>query len=748
VMPIVGCFDVHTGGDAAFCIADVAGEIGTVMHIAGRTFKPLIRLGDKSRLWSSPPNLLMGPRKQNAKWFSGQNGELTLFERQVLASYNTVATGQYRQHRGMFQRVPGADPVVDSTHELVRVDSFDNVLVRNISTTQTPDFRWWNPHDQKPYGPRLSALAPVASAEAQTFTTTQRTLLPGQFPGAVQLNEVGEHGYDLSVTAERNIRVVRRSRTLTDVIIDDVSYRFDDTSQNGMIRKLELEPPMARLDQLDEQPMHCAVKRELTEVSCTGALVLLSTTRPATEPAQAPFLLGEQASHAFMTRRFRPVLRFAQLRGHARPQGSHLLVDDGKISTWIDETLPGKGRHSAQMTGRKILAAVPAEIALHLGITTPLTYRSTVSGRLMKDQTLGLPDNLDDAWRARINQELPVVQLDSICKTINDQRELRAVRLSLDDGNYIAVEADSGQFYKAKAHPGDAQLQFSRMTSDTEIDAYLKFSEGYRLGAGRRTLNKDMDNIARMLFELQSPGVDMERVYRPYSSIMENYAKNILTNEDALENFVTLTKSSISNFKQMAGVDPVMRQHVASVLDALLPATVSKHPWLPVPATDLPLKTTGENIRKHLNSTNLAFLLIETQDAKHHVYYALAGGKRGKNLTLRAPAAPEGSAMTFIDARERMSGQAPDPVFTSLPVIRTAKKLKIRQHDRYLDAERLIATAFKQDMSGDVAVTKIHFFTLMDTCNSCGGFVMPRLKLDFPKADFSVSYILPYTPPS
>jgi hypothetical protein len=51
-------------------------------------------------------------------------------------------------------------------------------------------------------------------------------------------------------------------------------------------------------------------------------------------------------------------------------------------------------------------------------------------------------------------------------------------------------------------------------------------------------------------------------------------------------------------------------------------------------------------------------------------------------------------------------------------------------------------------MPAGAAITRMHFFTLMDTCNSCGGFVLPRLKLDYPQADFSVSYILPYTPPS
>ncbi|SEJ41888.1 deaminase domain-containing protein [Pseudomonas sp. NFR16] len=748
VVPIVGCFDVNTGGEALSCVTDVVGEAGTVMNIAGRTLKPLIKLGNKAQLWVPHPATPARPRQQNVKWFTGREAERASIEQRVHAARASVVAGKFIQRSGMFQRIPDTEAIADSALMLAKVDNVNQVLVRNISDAQTPDYRWCNPLDQKPYGPLLYREPAAAMDAPAVFITTQKHLLPGQFPGAVHLNEIAGHGHDLSVTSNRNIHVARRGQTITDLIIDDVSYRFDDQKPSGLLRKIELEPSDAGLGQWEKVPVHCVIRRGLQQASCSGALVLLSTTRPAIDPALEPLKLGEQASHAFMTRRFRPALRFTPIRGQATPQETHLLVDDGKVSTWVDDVPVKVGATKAKSTRRKALAALPEETALHMGIAAPLEYRPTVKGRLMKDQTLGLPDNLNAAWRVRINQELPVVQLDSICRTVKDQRELRAIRLTLEDVPYLAVEADTGQFYKATERPGNAQLTFERITSDAEIDAYLSLSEGYRLGAGRRTLGQDMDNIARMLFELESPGVDMQLSYRPYSSIMEGYARNILTQEHALENFVALTKSSIANFKQLAATEPLTRQHIATVLDMLLPASAAKHPWTPVPVAAIGLMTTGEMIRKHLNTTNLAFLLAQTSDGKRHVFYALAGGKRGKGLTLRVPEPHENGSVRFVDARERMSGQAPDTAFTSLPVLRTAKKLKIREHDRYLDAERLIVTAFKQDMPADTVVTHIHFFTLMDTCNSCGGFVLPRLKLDYPKADFSVSYILPYTAPT
>jgi hypothetical protein len=743
VIPAVGCFDAHTGTDAATCVADVVGDVGTVVTVAGRTLKPLIKLAGKARPRANDLLTLLSPRKQNAKWFADRTIARRQFEQQVFASGDVIASGKYASNRGMFQPLADNDLTRTATQRAVTVDGVDNVLVHNVSTADYADYRWLNPNDLKPYGPRLSAVDSTDASVARRFASTQTRLLPGQFPGAVQLNEVSEHGYDLSVTADRNIRVVRRDATVTDLIIDEVTYRFDDALESGVLRKVELDLPEARLSSLDEMPVPCRVKRGITEDSCAGALTLLSSPIAVSEPSH-----GEHASHAFMTRRFRPAIKRSTRRGQTRPQETHLLVDDGKICTWIDETLPGRDGLGTQKTGKKILAAVADEQARHLGLATPPQYRTVVSGRVMKDQTLGLPDDFTGTWRDYINRELPVVQLDSICKTINDQRELRGVRVKLDGEHCLAIEADTGQFYKAPAQLNDGPLQFTRMTSNSDIDEYLNISEAYRLGTSRRTLSRDMKNIARMMLEIEGPTLDLETVYPMFASGLESYARAILTDAVALDRFVKITRSIIPDFKQMADVDPIIRQHVAGVLNVLLPATGAKQPWLRVPANDLSLMATGDQIRRHINSTNLAFLLAETSDNKHYVYYALAGGKRGKNLTLRSPVTKDQSSTTFVDAREYMKDQTPDPQFTSLPVIRTAEKLSIREHDRYLDAERLIATAFKQDMRLDTKLTKIHFFTLMDTCNSCGGFVMPRLKLDFPSAEFSVSYILPYTPPT
>jgi hypothetical protein len=41
-------------------------------------------------------------------------------------------------------------------------------------------------------------------------------------------------------------------------------------------------------------------------------------------------------------------------------------------------------------------------------------------------------------------------------------------------------------------------------------------------------------------------------------------------------------------------------------------------------------------------------------------------------------------------------------------------------------------------------VRSIDVFTLFSTCRSCGGYVLPRLRLDYGKASFSVSWLVDY----
>lgn len=163
----------------------------------------------------------------------------------------------------------------------------------------------------------------------------------------------------------------------------------------------------------------------------------------------------------------------------------------------------------------------------------------------------------------------------------------------------------------------------------------------------------------------------------------------------------------------------------------------------------LVLPATANKISRQISGTNLAYMIIETEADERFVYYALSGGEKAKPLKLKLDVADSTEhvieGVTYRDARARMVGRAPDPQFTSLPVVRNADNVIIRDFLRYVDSERLIATIVKEDMEG-TTIRHIQVFTLMDTCRSCGGMVLPRLKLDYPGASFSVTYLKAYLP--
>ncbi|MBX4378047.1 hypothetical protein K4H02_23615, partial [Mycobacterium tuberculosis] len=76
------------------------------------------------------------------------------------------------------------------------------------------------------------------------------------------------------------------------------------------------------------------------------------------------------------------------------------------------------------------------------------------------------------------------------------------------------------------------------------------------------------------------------------------------------------------------------------------------------------------------------------------IYYALSGGKRGRNVQLRQDASL-GDGTRFVDARKAMQGVAPLQTITSLPVVRNLDNLEARPFGREVDSERLIASAME-----------------------------------------------------
>ncbi|MNG97346.1 hypothetical protein D3C79_564570 [compost metagenome] len=150
-------------------------------------------------------------------------------------------------------------------------------------------------------------------------------------------------------------------------------------------------------------------------------------------------------------------------------------------------------------------------------------------------------------------------------------------------------------------------------------------------------------------------------------------------------------------------------------------------------------------LRQHLYPVNLAFASVTLKDHSRVVFFALSGspGRRALHIIPTPRLTP---AVDYVDARQINQFFPPDPRFTELPILRRADFLWTRVHKRHLDAERHIASALNRRLlHRHTEVERIDVFTMLDSCRSCGGFVLPRLRLDYPQAEFSVTWMLDYT---
>ncbi|HEY0285518.1 MAG TPA: deaminase domain-containing protein, partial [Pseudomonas sp.] len=296
------------------------------------------------------------------------------------------------------------------------------------------------------------------------------------------------------------------------------------------------------------------------------------------------------------------------------------------------------------------------------------------------------------------------------------------------------------------------------------INDYLGAAEQYRLVRERPWASGDRQNIARLLFDLldeeekilwnMSWPVEI-RTYDQYvqfcvegkrNELLE-YAGNILCDEDKQKKFVGLARASIPDFHKVGTLSGPDQQQVIEILNQLLPVQGAKAVWTPLTLETIGLPDAAKDIMNQAKGANLSYMLVETEAGERIVYYSFSGGRRAQFLKLRPEMAPGTDnlidGIIYRDVRALMKDVEPDPWFTSLPVVRDAEHLIVREFGRYLDSERLIATVLRRDMTG-VPLRHIKVFTLMDTCRSCGGFVLPRLKLDFPEARFSVGYLKNY----
>ncbi len=787
IIPFYGCIKdlaagEHSAGVIAGCTLDVAFVLIPFGQFAGSTARIVLRAGEMSVLsiiestGKAVGRLIIGVARQSAVFGVYDLGKaglklsrlgwVQLLEQapELKRLLSSPAALERSLDDGMYLIADSAEhpwqPAREALDKRAMVDGRPSVAVRNIGSPETADFRLLDPEADGVFGPPLTAITDVEPLELSVRSIADR-IEPGHYPAILPVAREADGAIAINVAEHCQVRAIERQDGVFDLVIDQQVYHLDTTAPDVALRKLANSRLSSETGLLNEVENLCRLRRDLIPVPCNNG-VKLATPAPEliAEGSTSPTRSGEYPSQAMSAREF--TLSRVSVEGGATSQAADVFVHEGKFCKWADSP---KASGSASAPGKSVVALSKAERVLFMLPDAPV-YRTQIEGLLCKDSHFGLPGNytLEDArW---IYEHAPVIELGPVAASVEDARQLRGIRLTLNDADWIFVEADSGVIYKAPV-PGDGSLAltFSRVERAEEINEFMRLAEQYRLVRERFGAFIDRDNIARLLFDLRDEAEQAQLRFawgaenvsyddyvtwctaRGEENELLKFAGNILAGEAEQQKFVELARNSIADFRTVAERSIPEQQHIVEVLNKLLPIQGASGEWDVLTLDHLARTDTGATILKHIKGANLAFVQASTESGERIVYYALSGGRKAKAVKLRLDMAESTEqiidGVIYRDARACMASRVPDPAFTSLPVVRNADRLSVREFSRELDSERLIATVLKQDLAS-TRLSHIRVFTLMDACRSCGGFVLPRLKLDFPQAQFSVTYMKEY----
>nr|WP_122315106.1 deaminase domain-containing protein [Pseudomonas cichorii] len=789
VIPFYGCITdlahgEHSVGVIAGCALDVAFALIPAGQFVGSTARIVLKAGEMSVLslfsltGKAVGRLIIGLAEQSALFAVRDMGKLVLkisqpgwarLLEQVPALKKLFASRALLESgisfdKGMY-RVAQQDwhPRLEALDKCALVDGRPGVLVRNVGTPQKVDFRLLDPEADAVFG---KALTPVSQLEPLEFSTLSAAdgISPGHYPALLPLTAKADGLLEFRISRQCDVQVIARREGVFDILVDGQVYQLDAGAADAAMRRLATNRLSSRAVWLEETTL-CRTGRNLVPVPCTTAVKL--TTRmpePVREGSTSPKRTGKYPSHAMDAREF----TLARLSASAADtaQTVDVFVNEGKFCKWAESPEAIASTSTQAPTGKMVVPLAQEERELFSLPEAPV-YLPELDGALSTDGIFGVPDNypLEDA--RFIYAHAPVIDLKAVAQGVNDARTLRGIRMHLADTDWIFVEPDTGVFYKARTPvDGRRELKFARVSNAEEINEYIRLSEQYRLVREHPDAVTDQENIARLLFDLldESERAAWNVSWRSQITTYDAYARwcldkgsnnellefasNILAGEEIQKRFVELARQSIPDFRKVAQRSIPEQQHIVEVLNRLLPVPGSRARWEALSLESITTPRAVRNILRQVKGANLSFAQVYTESGERVVYYALSGGEKAKALNLQLDTTETTEhvldGIIFRDARARMAGRLPDPRFTSLPVVRDASRLVIREFNRHLDSERLIATVLKEDMAS-VRLSHIRFFTVLDTCRSCGGFVLPRLKLDFPGAEFSVTYMKDYT---
>lgn len=615
--------------------------------------------------------------------------------------------------------------------------------------------RWhrYDPVNRQPYGPALRGVK-LSTPLPQTIPVVR-----------------SERGVLLNLGNTHDVEAFERAPEQWDVWIDGKPYTLEPEED-----VLRARPEGMREDGHFEPEEHggCRVKRGVESSTCGDVVRLTYSPDGMLELPDTPSQSALEA-HAVSHRGY--TLASVKAPGDEGTL-SQLLVHEGRVKRW--ETLPsGSGKRGKTRGPVEGLVPLDPEQAAALGVPGVVSYPDKLTASRITGTTFGMPANTSPDAAEAVDDKVPLFEIKGLVPGIADRRRVRGIVIGEDGQQWVCIEADvspnsgeptTGVFYKAPwdpAKPSDAPLDFQRMTSSTDINIYLQYSELRRIDRCRASAAQDHANIKRQFFGLlkrtfshedleRCPTVEAfetEASKEGVPGVLDTCVRRVMSGDDLQRQFVEDSRSTIPDWSKLSKRPMDEQQSVVATLNNLLPIQGKEAGWEPFTVEGMQRPEAFDRLNENTGRANLAFAEVETHDGRRRIYYALSDGKRTKNLKTQDAEALTGE-VRYVDARKTMRGLPPDPRFTSLPVLRRAGDTRELFHEREKDAERLIASVIFRDLESTDASThlnaddvkSVHFFTGLDACRSCGGVVLPQLRERLPQAQtFGVSYLKDYT---
>jgi len=583
--------------------------------------------------------------------------------------------------------------------------------------------------------------------------------MPEFIPG-----EVVENGVRLQLGDATDARFVEHGDNQWEVWIGDTPYLLDPS--DGSLRLREVHGgEIGELQELDvtgcREPRGIeSVETEAAEASCVRPTQLRFVPDRLVPLPESP-TSNELLPHAFGYRSYSPA-DMKPLDGFTLPGGKTqkpVMVHDGKLQKWDSRTSP-QGR----VMPPKLEPLTPEE-AQALGVPEQVKYLSRMEGKLVPDSLLGLNKDISSFDRMRVNRKLPVITLGPIAEGVQDSRELRGVHMLVDGKPSICIEPDRSVYYVAPVpdYSGDT-LHFVPLTNPDDIAMYLRQSERNRLLRENPQSMQVQRNIAEMTFNYLRPGFEPHELelydsYEKYATYCEEngkpnevkqFAQRVFSGGPEQKEFVSLSRLLIPDWKALQTCSKEELQHVADMLNTVLPVEGKEAEWVPLTADNLVLPETAQDLIKHVSGANFAYAEVKTTQGTI-VIGSLSGGKLARKLNLNLPESTAGTR--YVDARD--AGVPENPVFATLPVLRTPEGRAI-VFDRGGDSENWIFRYLLSLLDAkDPAVRllpsdilEVNLVSFLNTCSSCGGVVLPTVMQELKKrgseAKASVRYLLEY----